>query len=938
MRVPCVGAGPRPHAIMAPDVAHSTGTLRRRRVGPVGPDGWLALAVFLTLGTIYVATLLPGLGGTEDTPKFQYVGATLGTPHDPGYPLYMIACWVFSKLPVGTLAYRINLLSAFWGATACALVFLAMRRLAVARWIACCVAVGLGLGCFFWQHSTFAEAYTQVSAFTAAAILALLVWDQEGRERWLYAAVAATSLAFGTHLIIVGAIPAFAWFVLTRYHWRVPLRVLGVFAVIVTLGVSQYGYVWLRTVQHARYLESRANSIAEVFEVMRGRQFKGQTFSEPPLVVARTRIPEVARAAREELGALAIIGAVVGLCATWRSRRRVAVLLAGGFAGCAVLLAMLGPVATEGIQLPSIVPCWILAGTGFAFAWTKAETMTRGTRRTLAATAVLLAVAAVPLLQARDNYDFNNRRHDTYETDYFAALFRDIEGPTAFVDEDYTLGHFLEYSRYTTGRSGLTLRVDPDPTVLAGLLRDGYAVYCFRGGLDALAGYVRYRAVTLFAPSLDARLQQLEKGRVVVVAGVAANWPSLNALRLAGGAPKAGGAVVVALNGVGPVTVTPPGFSGVLELRAGEPIGRTGRVFPATLRIEVAGDLASIAVDGRPALRSRAGLVVAEIGSQLMTPYALRPGNGFRPELDMTRRPLYRIEGVSEAESCTSIGDGTWKPLVDPGISGRLVGRIDNYKPFDSTWVLYLHSSRPLAASLESWRGTGTPGLTVESWPPGTDSARLRQRLADDQVSEPEAMLGSSVVTRLAVGVNGLGGSNIFRITLGGRAFRGWGRAATDRHLLRRASVCGEDMEPLVPDLDEQQASVYLGPGGERFFADGWHGAEPVPGGFYRRADAPAASLLLPIAQAAAITLRMSVEPLGGARVVTLVLNGRRLAGQVLSAGWNDLAWPAEAPAWRAGVNELLLEISGPAAAAPPGAPVPALRVRGIALEWPGGR
>ena len=196
-----------------------------------------------------------GLGGTEDSTKFQCTGAALGTPHNPGYPLYMVACYAFSKLPFGTLAYGINLLSAFWGATSATLVFLAMRRIAIHWWIATFVALGLGLGRAFWAHSVITEAYTQVSAFTAAALLALLAWDQTGRERWLYAAVAAASLAFGTHLIIAGAVPALAWFVLSRFRWRIPLRVLAVMATIVALGFAQYGYVSIRSVQGASPLD-----------------------------------------------------------------------------------------------------------------------------------------------------------------------------------------------------------------------------------------------------------------------------------------------------------------------------------------------------------------------------------------------------------------------------------------------------------------------------------------------------------------------------------------------------------------------------------------------------------------------------------------------------------------------------------------------------------
>ena len=200
----------------------------------------MAAGVFLLLFAVYLATLLPGLGGTEDTPKFQYIGAVLGTAHDPGYPLYTLLTHAWSWLPLGTLAYRINVFSAVWGAAACAFVFLAMRSLRVRLWTAAGVACAMGFGGTFWQHSVFAEVYTLTAALMAATVLALLWWDATRRLRWLYAAVAAASLAFGAHLIVAGSLPAIVLFVLAALRWRLPWRIAVVSALIVLAGVAQY--------------------------------------------------------------------------------------------------------------------------------------------------------------------------------------------------------------------------------------------------------------------------------------------------------------------------------------------------------------------------------------------------------------------------------------------------------------------------------------------------------------------------------------------------------------------------------------------------------------------------------------------------------------------------------------------------------------------------
>ena len=65
---------------------------------------------------LFLLTLAPGLIGLEDTPKFQFVGKVLGTAHNPGYPLYVVVSHVFGWLPFGNLGWRINLMSACFGA------------------------------------------------------------------------------------------------------------------------------------------------------------------------------------------------------------------------------------------------------------------------------------------------------------------------------------------------------------------------------------------------------------------------------------------------------------------------------------------------------------------------------------------------------------------------------------------------------------------------------------------------------------------------------------------------------------------------------------------------------------------------------------------------------------------------------------------------------
>ena len=72
------------------------------------PAAGVALAAFV----VYWRTLLPSISPWGDGAKFQYIAQVWGIPHTTGYPLYIPLTRLFSLLPFGDVAYRVNLLSA----------------------------------------------------------------------------------------------------------------------------------------------------------------------------------------------------------------------------------------------------------------------------------------------------------------------------------------------------------------------------------------------------------------------------------------------------------------------------------------------------------------------------------------------------------------------------------------------------------------------------------------------------------------------------------------------------------------------------------------------------------------------------------------------------------------------------------------------------------
>ncbi|MEM7538408.1 MAG: DUF2723 domain-containing protein, partial [Chloroflexota bacterium] len=88
---------------------------------------FLPMLVWLATFLLYAATTAPSI--TElfsDSLEFQLIGPTWRIAHPTGYPLYTLlgTIWSHVLFPIGNWAWRINILSALFGATAVTLLFL----------------------------------------------------------------------------------------------------------------------------------------------------------------------------------------------------------------------------------------------------------------------------------------------------------------------------------------------------------------------------------------------------------------------------------------------------------------------------------------------------------------------------------------------------------------------------------------------------------------------------------------------------------------------------------------------------------------------------------------------------------------------------------------------------------------------------------------------
>ncbi|MCX7840916.1 MAG: DUF2723 domain-containing protein, partial [Anaerolineae bacterium] len=207
-------------------------------------ERWLAPLLGLGAFVLYLRTMPPTvLDG--DSGEFQYMAYILGVPHASGYPLYILLGKLFTFLPFGDVAFRVNLLSVVTTALAIAIVYALLRRVAISRAVALATTSFFAVMPSIWGGALETKVYGLHLLLGVLAIFLMLRWHQEHRARDLYAAAFVFGLGLTNHLVIAFSALAFAlvlWF--NRAHLTRAMVVRA--AVLLVLPLTLYAYIPIR--------------------------------------------------------------------------------------------------------------------------------------------------------------------------------------------------------------------------------------------------------------------------------------------------------------------------------------------------------------------------------------------------------------------------------------------------------------------------------------------------------------------------------------------------------------------------------------------------------------------------------------------------------------------------------------------------------------------
>jgi hypothetical protein len=204
------------------------------------------LLVFVGSFVVYTLTVAPTVFG-YDSAEYSAAAYNLGVPHPTGYPLYLLLGKLFTYLPFGDVAYRLNLMSAFFASATVTVMYLLAFLVSRGVMVSVGIAGFLAFSYYFWFSSVMAEVYSLHAFLNAITIYLLLLWNRGGGNKLLYGAGLIWGLSFGNHMTTALLGPSFAFLVVQGlWEKRIKWPQLFPLAICIVLPLSIYVYLPLR--------------------------------------------------------------------------------------------------------------------------------------------------------------------------------------------------------------------------------------------------------------------------------------------------------------------------------------------------------------------------------------------------------------------------------------------------------------------------------------------------------------------------------------------------------------------------------------------------------------------------------------------------------------------------------------------------------------------
>lgn len=306
-------------------------------------QGVFLIGVLLGIFGVYLYHLAPSVPSQGDAGELITVAYTLGINHPPGYPVHELLGFLFTKIPYGSIAWRVNLLSAVSHVLALFFLYLGLAKILKSKMAALGGALALGFSYTFWLYSEVAEVFSLNDLLVAILFyLTVTLFTLKPKDfslRWpkiLAAAGLVLGLGLANHLTVVFILPGLAYLLYPQF--KKEIRKVGITGLIrpmsliggaILLGLLPYLFLLYRArtaiMPVAWVYPENLTALAKLMLRTDYGTFSPMAGANPALVTISDKAGQLSHYLSffiEDFTYLGILLFLVGLAVGWKYSRR----------------------------------------------------------------------------------------------------------------------------------------------------------------------------------------------------------------------------------------------------------------------------------------------------------------------------------------------------------------------------------------------------------------------------------------------------------------------------------------------------------------------------------------------------------------------------------------------------------------------------------------
>lgn len=204
---------------------------------------WLPVLTGLAVFLVYLRTLFPTVGG-GDSGELLATACATGIAHPPGYPLYTVLAKLFTFLPLGAVAWRVNLLSAICGGAASVMILLAVRRWTRNDWAGLLASGLFAFSPLVWRYAIVAEVFSLNHLLVATLLYTAVRYSERRDPKFAYLSALVFGLGMSNHhTCLFYGIPIMLWILVTGRRELWTIRRFLAIASCFLVGLLPYAYL-----------------------------------------------------------------------------------------------------------------------------------------------------------------------------------------------------------------------------------------------------------------------------------------------------------------------------------------------------------------------------------------------------------------------------------------------------------------------------------------------------------------------------------------------------------------------------------------------------------------------------------------------------------------------------------------------------------------------